>query len=272
MSRAVDRMVDILDCFTSDQPHLSLADVADQTQLDRATTLRFLNALTQRGVLRRDPASKRYTFGMRLIEWGAQAYGSADLTQSAEPLLRDIMEATNASAVLYVRAGHERVCLAVVESTHRVRHVVQLGHTLPLTLAAGGHIILAALPADEADAIIAADTALDDETRAMTREAVAAARERGYAVTPNIDQAPAWSLGCPVFDQHGKVIGSIIATGPDIPLAPHREEQVAAAVCAAARALSLTFRAPRDIWPWPNPAPAMTSTPIIEPTAAAHLT
>ena len=107
MSRAVDRMVDILDCFSSEEPHLSLADVADRTQLDRATTLRFLNALATRGVLRRDPASKRYTFGMRLIEWGAQAYGSVDLTQAAEPVLRDLMLASDATLTSDDRATVE---------------------------------------------------------------------------------------------------------------------------------------------------------------------
>ncbi len=250
MSRAVDRMVDILDCFSSEEPHLSLADVADRTQLDRATTLRFLNALATRGVLRRDPASKRYTFGMRLIEWGAQAYGSVDLTQAAEPVLRDLMLASDASAVLYVRSGNERVCLAVVESKDRVRHVVQLGHTLSLTLAAGGHAILAALPPADACAVISSDATLTSDDRATVEAQVASARERGYAFTPHIIESRAWSIGCPVFDHQGIALGSITATAPDAELDAAREAHIAHAVLHAARALSLALRAPRDCWPW----------------------
>lgn len=254
MSRAVDRMVDILDCFSSNEPHLSLADVADRTQLDRATTLRFLNALAMRGVLRRDPASKRYTFGMRLIEWGAQAYGSVDLTHTAEPVLHDLMLASGASAVLYVRSGNERVCLAVVESKDRVRHVVQLGHTLSLTLAAGGHAILAALPSADACTIISSDPTLTTDERGTVEAQVVCARERGYAFTPRIIESRAWSIGCPVFDHDGTALGSITATAPDADLDAERVAHIAHAVLHAARSLSLALRAPRDCWRWNLPA------------------
>ncbi|GAG02430.1 unnamed protein product, partial [marine sediment metagenome] len=49
MIRSVNRAVDILNCFSFEKPALSLKEISELSKLDKATTLRILRTLKERG-------------------------------------------------------------------------------------------------------------------------------------------------------------------------------------------------------------------------------
>ena len=246
MIRALDRVSTILDCFSQSGPSLSAAEIADRSGLDRATTLRFLRAMEQRRMVRRDPFTKRYSPGSRLIQWGMVAASSIDVRIVAEPVMQRLNEQTGETIALYVRAGDRRVCVASRESPHEIRHVLPIGNTLRMAEAAGGHAMLAALPETEARQLIADDPELTESERELLPRELLAIRERGYALGIRLMTPHAWSMGAPILDRTGGPVAVLVISGPDVRISDEIAEQHGKLLVPAAREISEALGAPAE--------------------------
>ncbi len=58
--QALERALDILECFSFQDRSMSLSDVVNRTGLNKTTAKRLISNLTARGYLQRDPQSKKY--------------------------------------------------------------------------------------------------------------------------------------------------------------------------------------------------------------------
>lgn len=215
MSRSLGRIVDIIDCFDRGDVSLSLTEISARAGLDLATASRFLNALEGERMVRRDPATKRYFLGSRLIEWGSRAFDSVSIRAIAEPIMRQLHQATNETVALYIRDGTRRLCVATFESPEPVRHVLPLGSTLRVTQAAGGRAMLSGLPENEALELIQADPLLCAAEREEIVREMPAIRTQGYALGIHLMTPHAWSIASPVFDRSGAASAVLVVSGPD---------------------------------------------------------
>jgi predicted transcriptional regulator len=57
--QALERALDIIDCFSFQDRELSLTDVVNRTGLNKTTAKRLMSNLTTRGYLQQDPQSKK---------------------------------------------------------------------------------------------------------------------------------------------------------------------------------------------------------------------
>jgi DNA-binding IclR family transcriptional regulator len=240
-------MVDILDCFTAQQSSLQLAEIAGMSRLDRSTALRLLRALEGERLVRRDPQSKRYALGAKLVQWGALALDSLDLRAIADPILRCLNTATHETVALFLRDGDRRVCVMTYESPHLIRHVLPVGTQLRITQAAGGRAALAALPPDEAAALIDADTLLTECERRAIHEDLPLIRARGYAFGDRLMTPNAWSLAAPIFDRNAAAIATLVVSGPDNRIDAAVVEQYVRHLLPAAAELSRALGAPAEL-------------------------
>src|SRR5262249_15187342 len=157
--------------------------------------------LEERGMVRRDPVSKKYRIGPALLSLSAIAIRKADLPQVARPYLGRLRDLTSETVSLHVRLGDERVCIAGAESSQVIQRVLTLGEPVSLCLGPTGKVILAFL--DEADrtAIVArakaASPALD---RDLTQ-----VRKDGYLIVTSDRTPGVGAISAPVFDAHGVV-------------------------------------------------------------------
>jgi DNA-binding IclR family transcriptional regulator len=58
--RAIDRAIDVLECFAADQHSLSIGQIEKRARLTRPTLYRILSTLTRRGFVRKDGDPPRY--------------------------------------------------------------------------------------------------------------------------------------------------------------------------------------------------------------------
>ena len=79
--QALERALDIIDCFSFQDRELSLTDVVKRTGLNKTTAKRLMSNLSTRGYLQQDPQSKKYQLGMRLFELGGADAFSLRLEQ-----------------------------------------------------------------------------------------------------------------------------------------------------------------------------------------------
>jgi len=81
--QAIERALDILECFSFQQRALGLSEIAEITGLNMTTAKRLISNLTSRGYLRQIPNTKRYQLGMRLFELGGIVFSSFSLRKAA---------------------------------------------------------------------------------------------------------------------------------------------------------------------------------------------
>ena len=147
--RTVNRISEILNCFSSDQPVLNLTAISDRLGLARSTTHRLLTALEQQGFLARTSTGQGYHLGYQLLHWGALAQVTLDLRNEALPILRELSAATGETAILSVRDGAIGICAEKVDSTQPVRLAMRAGQRLHLHAGASAKVLLAFLTDEE---------------------------------------------------------------------------------------------------------------------------
>ncbi len=139
---AVDRALQILDCFEGDKDQLALKEIAERTGLYKSTILRLAGSLEHFGYLTR-AENGAFMLGPTLWRLGSLYRRRFDFAEHVRPVLRHLAEATSESASLYVRDGEKRVCLFRQNGPQAIRHHLDEGTHLTLDQGAAGHLIRA---------------------------------------------------------------------------------------------------------------------------------
>jgi len=139
---AVDRALSLLRSFRSGDVSLSLAELAERTQLYKSTVLRLLASLEHARLLLRH-GDGRYALGPELARLHAVYAAGFSLEDEVLPVLRDLVAATRESAAFHVRQGEQRLCLYRVEALEPLHDPTHAGELLPLERGAGGRVLTA---------------------------------------------------------------------------------------------------------------------------------
>jgi IclR family KDG regulon transcriptional repressor len=144
--RTAERTADILCCFLKGGPELRVADIVARLDLDKGTLSRLLSTLASRGLVVKDPLTRRYRLGPVIVALGNAANTQQNLAQLALPSLTRLRDISSESAGLDVLMGDARVCVAQVESRQDLRRVIEVGSPIPPHAGAAGKVLLAYLP------------------------------------------------------------------------------------------------------------------------------
>lgn len=229
----------------------SLAALVDGSRLNKATVRRLLLALIRAGMAEQDPASRAYLLGAQVQVLGAQAAQRPGLARLAAESVMRLARQTGDVALLSVRRGASSVCLLREEGAHPLRtHALLVGQVHPLGVGAGSMAMLAALPDDEIEAVLAANAAaLADYPRltpAALRERIARTRIEGVAVNPGLVVEGSWGLGAALRHSDGRVAGALSIAAVEARMPPARLPELIA--CLRAEAARIETRlAPRAL-------------------------
>jgi IclR family acetate operon transcriptional repressor len=241
---SLQRALDLLEVFLSQNSEVGLAQLAAATRMSRATAHRLLTTLEARRYLQRDRETRKYSLGVRVFDLGARFQHQLDIRRAALPELTSLVEQTGQAAFLCVRDGDEALCLERVGARHRVRiFALQLGERQPLHCGAAPRALLSGmsksellayarrtgLPAFTAKTLSTADQLLRDARQN---------RERGYVLSHEDVTVGIAAVGAPVRDHSGQVIASISVSGLAAAYTPSRISELADVVRAAAERLS----------------------------------
>lgn len=201
----VDKAMEVLTALAeAGAPH-RLADLARSTGLAKPTVHRLLRALASSGYAEAGPGGS-YRPGPRLLGLAAGALADDAALRRAGPLLDELRSRTGLFASYVVRDDRAVIHLDVRAPAQDFGLDLGPGFREPLTAGAAGLALLAALPAEESEALSAgADEA--------TRTVLSAAARDGYA----FDGADAWpdrrALAAPVRDATGRAVGAVVLSG-----------------------------------------------------------
>jgi DNA-binding IclR family transcriptional regulator len=241
-AKAVERALDILLVFLHAPHELGITDLSRSLKLPKATVHRLVTTLAARGFLTRDNATARYQVGLTLFRLGTLFAAQADVRRAALPVIRDLAQATGETVNLNVVINRRRVCIEKLESTHDIRHAVELGRPSPLYAGASGKLLLAFLPDGEIDAILAEGMpALTPRTivsATRLRRQLEEIHRRGYATSSDERVAGASAVSAAVRDGSGRVAAGLTISGPTYRFTPTRQRRYIRLAAAAAERIS----------------------------------
>jgi len=260
---ALARGLDVIRVFQPHQPAMSLAAVAGAAGLARPTARRILLTLERLGYVRSSGGGFELT--PRVLDLGMTYVLSRNLWEVARPHMEGLVARTHESSSIAQLDGSDIVYVARVAVPKIIALAVTIGTRFPAMPTSLGKVLLAALPPEAAERVLAEPSRSGIISRwqpgPAEREAeLRQARARGWALTDEQLAAGIRSVAAPLRDGDGQVIAAVnvtvhaaetpveVLTGEYLPL-----------LLQAASAISADWASyqavPQRVIPQPVPAP-----------------
>jgi DNA-binding IclR family transcriptional regulator len=204
-------------------------EIIDELGLSRSATYRILGLLRQRGYLDWDGSSEKIQLGEQSVKLGMAALASFDPFLAAQAHLRDLSAELGEAALMAVRDGAQMVYIAHEDVTDNLIAVRRLlGVRRPLYSTSLGKAFLAALPIEEADAVVdqlslVGKTPTTITDRAKLRSELDETRARGYAIDNEENEPGVMCFGAAIRDDRGRPLCAISVAGPRERIAEKRD-------------------------------------------------
>jgi IclR family transcriptional regulator, pca regulon regulatory protein len=256
---ALARGLDVIRAFQPRQRAMSLAAVAAATGLARPTARRILLTLEQMGYVRAEGGGFELT--PRVLELGMSYVLSRNLWEVARPHMERLVARTRESSSIAQLDGCDIVYVARVAVPKIVTLAVTIGTRFPAMQTSLGKVLLAALPPDEAERVLAEPsrsgiTPRWQPTPRQWAQTLREVRARGWAFTDEELAPGIRSVAAPLRDGDGRVIAALnvnthaaetpvaVLTGEYLPLLLHTAGAVSADWAACQAAPQVTVAAP----------------------------
>lgn len=228
----------------------SVAELARAVGRERSQVSRMLKSLARSGLVEQDPDRRTYRLGwnLRILSTGA---GNYPLVQATRPALQALVAKTGEVALLSVQEGNR--CLTVLreESQNSLQAGGWVGRRSPMHCTASGRALMfdcdddliEALTADDLNIPTSAPGAPKDLPSLLQR--IEKERARGYSVASEEVEIGLTSVGAPVRDRLGHIIGVLNVSGPTSRIIT-RTDSIGQLLLAASRAITQNLRARRS--------------------------
>lgn len=218
---AVDRAFDILNAFRREQPVLTLAEIARITGLYKSTILRLMGSLEKYGFVWQR-ADGTYQLGPGLLGMASIFQDSFSLREFVEPVLEELVTATNEGATFFIDDGDGQFCLFRVDGRHAIRdYNIRIGDRRPMNHGAGATIFR---------------RFTNEPALPLTPEVFVA--ESFGSVEPEMA-----ALAAPVFGANNALMGVLTLSGPIIRFDPDHAVEMKPALIDACVRLSISLGA-----------------------------
>lgn len=219
-SGTVARIALLLRVLAEGGADASLSDIAQRMKLPASTTHRLLSLLHEQGFVDRDPGSRTYRPGLEFLRVAGLVTSRAQLTDVAQGFMQAVVDACDETCMLSVYMPRNRAAMIakVIYGSHPLRYEATLYQPTSLAWGSTGLGILAFLPQDVIDEVIAHDGASPATGKAVKpaqlRRELAAIRAQGHAHTRGQKVPGAVGISAPVFNSAG-VVAALCITLPD---------------------------------------------------------
>ena len=240
--RAVERALQILDCFDDDHSEMGISEIAHVVGLHKATAYRIVTTLVNYGYLEWLPDSQHYKLGLELANLGYKVIRRMDLRREALPYMKKMVNEWDETCDLSIFDQGRAFYIEVLRGNHALTIAAAVGQRLPAHCTASGKLFLAYLPSDELDAILNQPmTAYTNKTITspeVLRDQLKVICERGYSVDNEEYELGICAVAAPIFNRGGNVIAAIGGPSPVSRMTRERITEIAEAFKEAGQAIS----------------------------------
>ncbi|GGF30481.1 IclR family transcriptional regulator [Youhaiella tibetensis] len=216
--KSLNKVVRILECFSTSHRTLSLADICARTGYPRSTTHRLLAAMREVGFVEQDRERDHYRLGLRLFEFGNIVLANLELHREGRAIVDALNRLTGHAVHLAVFDGLSAVVIQRTESHADGSVPATMVENSPAYCTSVGKAILAYQPLEVLERVVDAGLKRYTETtitdRASLERELATTRERGFAIDEGEHQPGLRCVGAPIRNQSGAVFAAISVSSP----------------------------------------------------------
>lgn len=243
VTRSVSRAVGILQAFDEERSELGVTELAQLTDLDKATVYRMLNALQQGGMIEQNPETTKYHLGFGVVRLAGLALRHLSLPGIARPHLRKLVSTSQETVNLSVMTDEGKMInIDGITSPRMVRNVGWIGREMPAHTVSGGKVMLAYLPDGRMDQILAHElksaTPQTITSPAELRQELGWIRKRGYGMAEGELEEGLSAVAAPIWNHEGQVVAIISISGPSFRLPRERLIELGRVTRTTAEAIS----------------------------------
>jgi IclR family transcriptional regulator, pca regulon regulatory protein len=202
----------VIEAFTAEQARLSIAEAANATGLDRATTRRCLLTLAESGYA--DYDGKFFTLTPRVLRLGTGCLAAMPLPRVVQPILDRLSLEVGESTSVSILDETEIVYVARAAQRRVMSIALMPGSRLPSYCTSMGRVLLAALPSEEARALLLHSALTARTERTVTdidvlMDILATTRVQGYAQIDQEVELGLRSLAVPLANARGQTVAAL---------------------------------------------------------------
>lgn len=246
-SGTVARAALLLRVMAEVQGEAGLGDIAAKMRLPNSTTHRLLNLLSEEGFVERGRAPGSYRIGLEFIRLAGLVLSRVDVSERAQEFMQAVVDACDETCMLslYVPRTQTTMITKVIHGSHPLRYESATYVPAPLVWGATSRGVLAFLPEDTIDAVIAGQQSVPGADGklikpAQVRRELAQIREQGYAHSRGQRVPGAVGISAPVFGSDG-VVAALCITVPESRFKPSMEAKLARVLMQQAGRFSATL-------------------------------
>jgi DNA-binding IclR family transcriptional regulator len=214
------KSIRVINFVAEQEAPVGVREIAKAVGINSSTTSRILKTFKKAGFVDQDPINSKYKLGMRVFELGIKWQKSYELRDLMRPTLESMVRITKETAALSILDNGERVCIERVETPHSIRTSLYIGKREPIHISASGKAMMAYIPEDELEWIIAekglprftAKTITDPK---VLKKELHKIRNRGYAIDSGESEIDVRCVAAALIRKPDTVVGSISICTPE---------------------------------------------------------
>lgn len=238
----LEKALSILEIIGDNNEAMTINQIARLSEIPLSSLYRVMNTLTALGFVNKDPTTRTYSLGLKLLYLGNQVKRQLPIIKIVRPFLERLTEETGETSNLVIEERGEAIYVERVDSPNPLRITHMIGRKAPLHATGVGKCLLAWKDTQEVIRIINkygmprltqyTISNLNDLLEELQR-----VRERGYASDMEECEIGIRCVSAPIFLGE-EVIAAISISGPSIRLTEERIASYASLVCKTAEEIS----------------------------------
>ncbi|MBP2075858.1 IclR family transcriptional regulator [Oceanobacillus polygoni] len=221
-SNVISKTFKILRAFTDEKNEWGVNELSRHLEMPVSSLHRMITTLKQEYILEYSEQTNKYRIGIDFIRMASIISSNVNINKIVRPYLESLSTELHHSIyfAMYYSQYKKLSFIDSVKSSSALQYVLDLGVLEPIHIAASGKTILAYLSNLEVAAVLESEKVSVSEKNEILEE-LARIRSQGYAITANERKKGAMSIGSPIFNSSGEVIGSVICV---IPISDYKKE------------------------------------------------
>ncbi len=213
----VAKALTVLDAVAERGHPVRFSELLEDSPFPKATLYRFVQTLTNQGMLTFDPDRQTYAPGLRLVRLAHAAWQASSLAPIARPHLDQLSRETGETVHLAQLDGGQVLYVDKRNAAEPVEMYSQAGKVGPAYCTGVGKAMLAHLPESELAPVLQRQawhpfTEKTITTAEAMRAELATIRSRGYAFDDEEHEPGIICIAVPICTRAGRVLGALSVT------------------------------------------------------------
>lgn len=237
---SVERVAVALEALAASPEGVGVTGVADALAVHKATASRLLGTLAGCGLVERDPATRLYRLGPRLVSIAGGAVARLPIVSQARAQLEQLTALTSETSNLAVLDRFHVVYVDQITPSESVVMASWVGRRSPAHASSSGKVLLAFGDPRTREQLLARPLeALTERTvtdPVRLRATLDEVRRRGYARSIGELEDGLVTIAAPVLSE-GRAVAAVSCSGPTFRIAPRDHAHLTRVVVTAAAAI-----------------------------------